>query len=136
MNHVLVQLVLLRIANQASVDTRQNAMRPNILGILFQSLFGLIHGVAQTSGLDIEVGQLFGDKRGGWVVFQSRFVVFHRFAEVVAPVTISAGEFGIHVTQRVVIVGIGFGVRRGGGFGRRLSLPGNRKHQQKRDKEF
>src|ERR1039458_7299035 len=81
---------------------------------LFEELTDLYiqSGRLKDAALDVEVGQFFEQEAGSRVQLQRLFVVVDGFADVFATIAVHAGQFGVQVAHRKVVVSSGFIDRR------------------------
>ena len=108
LDHLLVDLALLRIADGARVNAAQHAPRRQILRILPEHFLGFGHSRFQLVALDVQIRKLLEHKRSRRIELQRLLVVIDRLGVVIAAIPVRSRLLGIVVAHGEVVVGPGF----------------------------
>ncbi len=124
LQHAFGTAARLHVSERAQIDPSQQAAGFEIIGILFDDVLRLNHGVANSPCLGIQLGQTRGQVRGGWIRIDGGAVFLNSFIGQLAA-AVSGHLFLIHVREGEVVVGggavrtlaLGSGLRASGSWG-------------------
>ena len=105
--HALVDAALLAVAGLDLLreNSRQQTVGRDILGIIAQRFLGVTLRLAQAAGTDVEFGKFLGQQRRRRIRLDGVLIILDCLVQIIAPIAVGAGHFGIHVRQGVVIIG-------------------------------
>ena len=113
--HLFVDFALLRVADHAGINAAEDAAGIQVVGLMLQDLLSFGDGIFQPAALDVQIGQFFEQEAGPRIELQRLFVVIDGFADVFAAISVYAGQFGVQVAHREIIVSRGLIDRLRGG---------------------
>ena len=107
LEHVLIDAILVAVADQARVEASENAARAEVFRVDLQGIFGIRYGLTQAPRLDVEVGKFFRQERSSRVGLDGELIVLDRLVEGVAAVAVLGHRFGVVVGESEVIISSG-----------------------------
>jgi len=125
LEHIVAAVAVSRhVAERAQIDTAQQLMSFEVVGVAFEDVLSFEHGIADASGLDVELGEAGGEEFGRRVGFDGEPVFLHRFIGQLAA-AIRRHLLFVQMRQRVVVIRGGmvhFARRNLSRFGRSLGI--------------
>ena len=104
LEHRLVDAVLLAVADLARENSPQHPVRVHVVGIGFQGFLGIGLRLAQTAGLNIELGEFLAQHRRVGIVLDGQLVIFDGLPDVFRA-AVDARQIRVHVAQGIMIIG-------------------------------
>ena len=91
------------IAEGAQINSAEQLVSFEIVGVAFDDVLGFEHGVADASRLDVELGEAGGEEFGRRVGLDSEAILFHGFVGQLAA-AVSGDLLFVQVSEGVVVV--------------------------------
>ena len=104
LQHGLIDAALIRIADLAAVDARQNFARSGVVRVRLQQVLRFGGSLFKLTGLHVEVGELLFDIGSAGIQLEGLFVELDGLVDVLAAVAVSARHFAVQVAHGEVVV--------------------------------